>query len=420
MSQFMQDDNTSIKVPRIDTDAVRGQFPILHQEVKGRPLVYLDNAASSQKPESVIEAVAEYYRRDHANVHRGVHTLSERATDAYEGAREQCRAFVNAASTREIVFTRGTTESINLVASSFGETFVQPGDVIVVTTMEHHSNIVPWQMLCRRTGAELAVVPINDRGELDLAAFGALLERSPKMVALTHVSNALGTVNPVAGLARQARAAGAAVLVDGAQAVPHLPVDVQALDCDFYAFSGHKMYGPTGIGVLYGRESLLDAMAPWQGGGEMIREVSFEHTEYNVLPHKFEAGTPNVSGAVGLAAAIRFMQGLGVKAIAAHEADLLRHATALAAERDWFQVVGRAAIKAGVLSFTVDGAHPNDVGMMLDADGIAVRSGHHCAMPVMQRFALPATVRASFAVYNTREEIEQFFASVDKVRRLLA
>ncbi len=419
MPQFVQEDTTGINPPRIDIDAVRAAFPILDQEVKGKPLVYLDSAASSQKPVSVIDAIAEYYRRDHANVHRGVHTLSERATDAYEGARERCRAFLGAAGTTEIVFTRGTTESINLVAASFGETFVKPGDVILVTEMEHHSNIVPWQMLCQRHGATLAVAPMTDAGEMDLEAFDRQLDRQPVLVAITHVSNALGTVNPVAALVRRARDAGAKVLVDGAQAVPHLSVDVKALDCDFYAFSGHKVYAPTGIGVLYGRESLLEAMNPWQGGGEMIREVTFDHTEYNVLPHKFEAGTPNVSGAVGLKAAIDFVDDIGLRNIAAHESDLLRYATAKAAEREWFRVVGQAAAKAGVLSFDIEGAHPNDVGMMLDAEGIAVRAGHHCAMPVMQHFDLPATVRASLGVYNTREEIDKLFASIDKIRDLL-
>lgn len=419
MSQLMQEDSSGAPTPRVDVDAIRRQFPILDQQVKGKPLVYLDNAASSQKPLCVIDAIAAYYRTDHANVHRGVHTLSERATDAYEGARERCRAFIGASSSREIVFTRGTTESINLVAASFGETFVKSGDTVLVTEMEHHSNIVPWQMLCRRTGAELAVAPMRDTGELDLDAFDRQLEKQPVLVAIGHVSNALGTVNPVAELVRRAHDAGAKVLIDGAQAVPHLGVDVRALDCDFYAFSGHKMYGPTGIGVLYGRESLLDAMHPWQGGGEMIREVTFEHTEFNVLPHKFEAGTPNVSGAVGLAAAIDFMQDVGVRSIAGHESELLRHAGARAAERDWFRVVGNAAAKAGVMSFTIDGAHPNDIGMMLDADGFAVRAGHHCAMPVMQHYDVPATVRASLAVYNTRDEIDRLFASIDKVRDLL-
>ena len=420
MKQMIQENTATLTPAGIDTDGLRGQFPILDQQVKGRPLVYLDNAASSQKPLAVLDAMEHYYRHDHANVHRGVHTLSERATDAYEGARERCRRFLGAASTSEIVFVRGTTEGINLVASSFGETFVKPGDVIVVSEMEHHSNIVPWQMLCRRAGAVLKVVPMHDNGELDMDAYRALLAEGPALVALVHVSNSLGTVNPVAQMTRLAHDAGAKVLLDGAQAVPHMRVDVAELDCDFYVFSGHKMYGPTGIGVVYGREALLDVMAPWQGGGEMIREVSFEHTEYHVLPHKFEAGTPNIAGAVGLEAAIDFMERLGIESIAAHESELLRRAADHADRRDWFTVIGNAREKAGVMSFVVDGAHANDVGMMLDADGIAVRAGHHCTMPVMRHYGLPATARASFAAYNTVAEVDALFASIDKIHRLLA
>lgn len=403
----------------MDLKSVRAAFPILSQTVKGKPLVYLDSAASSQKPEHVIEALSTYYRHDHANVHRGVHTLSERATDAYEGARSRCRRFVNARDDSEIVFVRGATEGINLVANSFGEAFVGVDDAILISGMEHHSNIVPWQMLCRRTGARLLVAPILDSGELDLDAYVKLLEEEPVMVALAHVSNALGTVNPVAELTRLAHDAGARVLLDGAQAAPHMAVDVQALGCDFFVFSGHKMYAPTGVGVVYGREELLDAMPPWQGGGEMIREVGFEHTEYNVLPWKFEAGTPNISGAVGLAAAMDFMDSLGIDRISAHERDLLEYATATAASLPWFRTIGTAADKAGVLSFAIEGAHANDVGMLLDADGIAVRAGHHCAMPVMQRFEVPATVRASFAVYNTRAEVDSLFRSLEKIRNLL-
>jgi len=402
----------------VDIEAIRGRFPILHQSVKDKPLVYLDSAASSQKPDSVIDAVSAYYRNDHANVHRGVHTLSERATDAHEHAREACRAFINAASVSEIIFVRGATEAINLVAASYGEGFIETGDRILVTEMEHHANIVPWQLLCERKQAKLLVVPLLDSGELDLEVYRALLEKQPKLVAFTHVSNALGTVNPVKEMTALAHAAGAVVLVDGAQAVPHGLVDVADIGCDFYAFSGHKMYAPTGIGVLYGREALLDAMPPWQGGGEMIREVSFERTEYNVLPFKFEAGTPHIAGSVGLHAAIEFMQDIGVDRIARHEAALLARAEDLAAERDWLRVIGTAAAKAGVFSFDVPGIHPSDVGMMLDAEGVAVRTGHHCAMPAMKRYCLPATVRVSFGVYNSLSEIDTLFSAVDKVNRI--
>ncbi|KAA3631519.1 MAG: SufS family cysteine desulfurase, partial [Proteobacteria bacterium] len=369
-------DDIGSAADEIDVAKIRARFPILAQRVKGKPLVYLDNAASSQKPENVIDAVSAYYRHDHANVHRGVHTLSERATDAYEGARERCRGFINARSVSEIVFVRGTTEGINLVANSFGDAFVKQGDAILVTEMEHHSNIVPWQMLCRRKGARLLVAPMHDSGELDIEAYRRLLDEKPVIAALTHVSNALGTVNAVSDLTRMAHAAGSRVLVDGAQSIPHTRVDVEAIGCDFYVFSGHKMYAPTGIGVVYGREAILDAMPPWQGGGEMIREVTFEHTEFNVLPWKYEAGTPNISGAVGLASAIDFMEEIGVERIAAHERRLLDHATSQAVQRPWFRVIGTAGEKAGVLSFAIDGAHPNDVGMMLDAEGIAVRAGH--------------------------------------------
>ncbi len=404
----------------LDVQEIRRRFPVLHQNVKGKPLVYLDSAASSQKPDCVIDAVSHYYRHDHANVHRGIHTLSERATDAFEGARETCRGFINAASSREIVFVRGTTEAINLVAASYGDAFVNTGDAVVVTEMEHHANIVPWQMLCQRKGARLLVAKMTDEGELDMEVYRHLMEQQPVVVALTHVSNALGTVNPVRELTDLAHEVGAVVLVDGAQAVPHTTVDVEHIGCDFYVFSGHKMYAPTGIGVLYGRESLLEKMPPWQGGGEMIREVTFEHTEYNILPWKFEAGTPDIAGCVGLDAAIRFMQQAGIDVIASHESELLGYATDLAQQRPWFRIIGTARQKAGVLSFEIDGIHPNDVGMMLDAEGIAVRTGHHCAMPVMQHYCVPATVRASFGIYNTKEEIDALFRAVDKVRNLFS
>ena len=404
--------------PVLDVAAVRRQFPVLDQSVKGKPLVYLDSAASSQKPECVIDAVARYYRRAHSNVHRGVHTLSERATDEFENAREACRRFLNAKSSAEIVFVRGTTEAINLVAYSYGDAVLKRGDRVVVTGMEHHSNIVPWQMLCRRKDAQLRVAPVTDAGELDVDAYRRLMAEEPAIVALTHVSNALGTVNPVRELVAMAHDAGAAALVDGAQAAPHQVVDVRALDCDFYAFSGHKTYAPTGIGVLYGRQSLLESMPPWQGGGEMIRSVSFERTEYNVLPWKFEAGTPNISGAVGLRAAVEFMEDLSVDAVGAHEAGLLDRAAALAAERPWMRVIGAAPRKAGVLSFDVEGAHPSDVGMILDAEGVAIRAGHHCAMPLMQRYGLAATARASVGAYNTIEDIDALFAAIDKAHRL--
>ncbi len=401
-------------------ERLRSDFPVLHQEVHGRPLVYLDNAASAQKPEAVIEAVHHYYRHDHANVHRGVHTLSERATAAFEGAREKMRRFLNARSIREIVFVRGTTEAINLVAQSYGRNRLAGEDEILITEMEHHSNIVPWQLLAGQTGARLSVVPFDDAGVLDLAQYRRLLERAPTIVALTHVSNALGTVNPIAEMVALARAAGAVVLVDGAQAAPHLGIDVQAIDCDFYALSAHKMYGPTGIGVLYGREALLEAMPPYQGGGEMIKSVSFEQNVYADLPHKFEAGTPHIAGAVGLGAAIDYVSDTGLDRIARHEHDLLDYATQALAAVDGVHLIGTAPEKAGIVSFTLEGVHPHDIATVLDHEGIAVRAGHHCAMPVMRHFGVAATVRASLGLYNTRAEIDALVTAIDAVKRMFA
>ena len=412
--------NRSLVPEQLDVEVIRQDFPILDQQVKGKPLVFLDSAASSQKPLCVIDAIANYYKNDHSNVHRGVHTLSERATDLFEQARERARGFVNAASIEEVLFVRGTTEGINLVANSAGEAFVDAGDSVLITEMEHHANIVPWQMLCQRRDANLLVAPMDADGALDFEAFDTLLLKQPKLVAITHVSNALGSINPVKKLIEKAHAAGALVLIDGAQAVPHMGVDVQDLDCDFYTFSGHKMYGPTGQGILYGRKSLLESMPPWQGGGEMIREVTFDHTEYNVSPWKFEAGTPDIAGAVGLGVAMEYLNALGMDQVAAHEKRLLDYAHQLAAERPWFTVIGTASEKAGVLSFQIDGVHANDTGMLLDAEGVAVRTGHHCAMPVMQRYCIPGTARASLGIYNTYSDIDALFRAVDKVYQLFA
>ncbi|CAN5317582.1 cysteine desulfurase [soil metagenome] len=404
----------------LDVERIRRDFPILDQEVHGHALAYLDNAASAQRPRSVIEAVRHYEEHDHANVHRGVHTLSQRATEAFEGARETVRGFLNARSTREIIFTRGTTEAINLVAQSFGRPRLRRGDEILISHMEHHSNIVPWQLLCDQTGAQLTVAPINDQGELDMAGFERKISPRTRLVALSHVSNALGTVNPVADVVALAHDAGVPVLLDGAQAVPHMAVDVQALDCDFFAFSSHKMFGPTGIGVLYGKEALLDDMPPWQGGGDMILSVEFEHTVYNDLPFRFEAGTPNISAAIGLGAAIDYLQSIGMERISAWEAQLLEQATAMLRDVPGVRLIGTAADKASVLAFVLDGVHPHDLGTILDADGIAIRTGHHCAMPLMDFFGVPATARASFAFYNTIGEAERLAASVSRARELLA
>jgi cysteine desulfurase/selenocysteine lyase len=390
-----------------DVAALRARFPILDQQVNGKPLAYLDNGASMQMPESVINTVAHYQRQLHANVHRGVHTLSQLATDAFEGARERVRRFLNAASTHEVIFTRGTTESINLVAQSWGRANLAADDEIIVTALEHHANLVPWQMVARETGARLRVAPIDSHGQLRFEAFQALLNDRTRLVAVAHVSNALGTVLPVKRVIDAAHAAGALALVDGAQAVAHLPVDVRALDADFYAFSGHKLYGPTGIGVLYGREALLDSMPPWMGGGDMIRTVSYETSTWNELPYKFEAGTPNISGAVGLAAAMDFLEELGLAEAAAHEHQLLTAATAALMRIPGVHIHGTAEEKGPVLSFTVQGIHPHDLGTILDHEGVAIRAGHHCAMPLMDLLGLPATARASFACYNTLAEVEQ-------------
>ena len=396
----------------------RADFPILAERIHDRPLVYLDNGASSQRPRQVIDAERQYAEHMHANVHRGVHTLSQRATDAFEGARERIRLFLNARSTREIIFTRGTTEAINLVAQSYARPRLAPGDEILITWLEHHSNIVPWQMVAAATGARLVVAPINARGELELERFRSLLSDRTCLVATAHVSNALGTVLPVQQIIELAHARGVPVLLDGAQAVPHAAVDVRALDCDFYAFSGHKLYGPTGIGVLYGREALLEAMPPWQGGGDMILTVRFDGTTYNQLPFKFEAGTPNISGAVGLAAAVDYVDGIGLKRIAAYEQGLLAHASERLSAIDGLRIIGTAQHKSSLVSFTLEGVHPHDLGTILDQEGIAIRTGHHCAMPVMEFFGLPATARASFAFYNTRAEIDRLAEAVASARAL--
>ena len=406
--------------PPLDVEAVRREFPVLAREVNGRPLCYLDNAASSQRPRAVIDAVSRYYETSHANVHRGVHRLSQEATDLFEGARETLRRFVNARSTREVIFVRGTTEAINLVAQSYARPRLQPGDEILVSWLEHHANIVPWQMVCEQTGARLRVIPITRSGEVDFEAFLGLLNERTRLLALAHVSNALGTVVPVGRFITEAKRRGIPVLLDGAQAAPHMAVDVQALDCDFYCFSGHKMCGPTGIGVLYGREALLEAMPPWQGGGDMILAVSFERTVYNSLPYKFEAGTPHIAGAIGLGRAAEYLESLGLERIAAAEQSLLDYATARLAEVPGLTVVGTAPQKAAVVSFTVEGVHPHDLGTILDAEGVAIRTGHHCAMPVMEFYGVPATARASFAFYNTRAEVDRLVDALAVAREMLA
>ncbi|MDH3266094.1 MAG: cysteine desulfurase [Gammaproteobacteria bacterium] len=398
----------------------RADFPALQQAVNSHPLVYLDSAASAQQPTSVIDAVAEYQRHDHANVHRGVHTLSHRATDAYEGARDRIQAFINASSRTEIVLTSGTTESINLVAQSFCRPRLAAGDKVLITHLEHHSNIVPWQIVCEQTGAELVVAPINQSGELDMAGFEAVLTKDVRMLAIAHVSNALGTVNPVKDIIAKASALNIPVLVDGAQGVPHMQIDVQDLDCDFYAFSGHKMFGPTGTGVLYGKEALLDAMPPYQGGGDMILEVSFAGTTYNELPYKFEAGTPNISGVIGLGAAIDYLQSIGMPEIARHEQQLLAYMGEKLAAIDGIRLIGTAANKASVQSFLVDDIHPHDLGTILDHQGVAIRTGHHCAMPVMDFFAVAGTARASLALYNNCDDIDKLAAGIEKAQEIFA
>jgi cysteine desulfurase/selenocysteine lyase len=398
-----------------DIDRVRGDFPILSRQVRGKPLVYLDNAATTQKPKSVIDRLVRYYSEENSNVHRGVHYLSEIATVAYEDVRTVIKRFLNARSEKEIVFTRGTTESINLVVQSWGRANIREGDEIVISAIEHHSNIVPWQLLCEEKGARLRVIPVNDSGVVLLDDYARMLNSRVKIVSITHASNALGTINPIRKMTAMAHAAGALVLIDGAQGVPHMTVDVQAIDCDFYAFSGHKVYGPTGVGVLYGRESLLDSMPPWQGGGDMILSVSFEKTTYNALPYKFEAGTPNIAGVIGLGAAVEYVTSLGLDTIAAHEQDLLHYATRKLQEIDGIRIIGTAPEKAAVISFVLEGVHPHDIGTILDQDGIAVRTGHHCAQPLMMRFNVPATGRASFGLYNRREEADQLADGLRKV-----
>jgi cysteine desulfurase/selenocysteine lyase len=410
---------TRAPVATLDVEAIRRDFPVLERVVHGRPLSYLDNAASSQRPRSVIDAMSRYYETSHANVHRGVHTLSQEATDLFEGAREKVRRFINARSTREVIFVRGTTEAVNLVAQSFGRSRFAAGDEILISWLEHHANIVPWQMLCQQTGAVLKVAPITQSGEVDFEAFAALLSPRTKLVALAHVSNALGTVVPVQRFIRAARERGIPVLLDGAQAVPHMKVDVQALDCDFYAFSGHKMCGPAGIGVLYGREALLREMPPWQGGGDMILAVTFEKTVYNELPYKFEAGTPAIADVIGLGAAVDYLEELGMDRIAAVEHGLLVYANERLAGIPGLHFVGTAPDKAAVVSFTLDRVHPHDLGTILDNEGVAIRTGHHCAMPVMDFFGVPATARASFAFYNTRAEIDRLVDALHVAREML-
>jgi cysteine desulfurase/selenocysteine lyase len=402
----------------MSVSAHRSDFPILTRLVHGKPLVYLDSANTTQKPAAVLERMDRYYREENANIHRGTHLLSELATAAYEGAREKVRGFLNAKSTREIVFLRGTTEAINLVASSFGQAFVKKGDEILITQMEHHSNIVPWQLLCQRSGAVLKVVPIDDRGEIVFEEYERLLSDRTRLVSIVHVSNALGTVNPVKRVIDLAHARGVPVLVDGAQSAPHVPVDVQALDCDFFAFSGHKIYGPTGAGALYAKERWLEAMPPYQGGGDMIASVSFEKTTYNELPYKFEAGTSNIAGGIGVGAAIDYLLGVGLDSIAAHEHDLLAYGTELLLGIPGLTLVGTAREKAGVLSFVMDEIHPHDIGTILDREGVAIRTGHHCAQPVMTRYGLPATARASLGLYNTREDLDALVKGLGTVREV--
>ena len=405
---------TPVVGPGVDIETVRTDFPVLHQMVNGKPLVYLDNASTSQKPQAVIDTLVQYYTMDNSNVHRGVHTLSQRATDHYEEARAKVRKFINAEADEEIIYVRGTTEGINLVAQTFGRQNVGEGDEIIVTAMEHHSNIVPWQILCQERGAHLKVIPITDSGELVMEEYERLLGPRTKLVSIVHQSNALGTVNPAKQITDMAHGLGVPVLVDGAQSAPHMTVDVQDLGCDFFVFSGHKLYGPTGIGVLYGRADLLNAMPPYQGGGEMIKSVTFEKTIYNDLPHKFEAGTPDIAGAIGLGTAIDYISNLGMSNIYNYERELLEYGTQRLSAIEGLQIIGTAREKAGVLSFVMEGIHPHDIGTILDTEGIAVRTGHHCAQPVMDRYEIPATARASLALYNTREEIDALVKGIDR------
>lgn len=408
----------ALNTTALDIEAIRADFPILQQQVKGKPLVYLDNAATTQKPQVVIDTLTRYYSTINSNVHRGAHTLSDLATREFEGARETVQRFLNAAHSHEIVWTRGTTESINLVAQCFGSR-LQPGDEILISAMEHHSNIVPWQLLAERCGAVLKVIPVTNEAELDMDQFESLLSERTKLVSVVHVSNALGTVNPVKTIVQKAHAAGALVMLDGAQATPHWTVDVQDLDCDFYAFSGHKVFGPTGIGALYGKTAVLDTLPPYQGGGEMIEKVSFSGTTFNALPYRFEAGTPNIAGAIGLAAAIDYLAQFDRAQLAAHEQQLLHATLERAADDPDIQLIGKARDKAGVFSFLLKGAHPHDVGTLLDQQGVAIRTGHHCAMPIMDQYAIPGTARASFAFYNTLDDVERFFAALNKAKTFL-
>ena len=405
---------SSVVGPGIDVKKVRADFPVLHQTVNGKPLVYLDNASTSQKPQAVIDSLVQYYSADNSNVHRGVHTLSQRATDHYEEARTKVRNFLNAESDHEIIYVRGTTEGINLVAYSFGRQNIGEGDEVIVTAMEHHSNIVPWQILCQEKGAYLKVIPINDHGELLMDEYEKLLSPRTKLVSIVHQSNALGTINPAKEIIDMAHSRGVPVLLDGAQSVQHLPIDVRGLGCDFFAFSGHKLYGPTGIGVLYGKAEMLDSMAPYQGGGEMIKSVTFEKTIYNDLPHKFEAGTPDIAGAIGLGTAIDYVSNLGMGNIQAYEHELLEYGTECLSSIEGLSIIGTAKEKGAVLSFVMEGIHPHDIGTILDMEGIAVRTGHHCAQPVMDRFEIPATARASLGLYNTKEEIDALVKGIDR------
>lgn len=404
---------------KVDFAAVRADFPLLKRRMNGQPLAFLDSAASSQKPQTVLDALNHYYEAQNANVHRGVYQLSQEATDAYEGGRRAAQRFINAQHEHEIILVRGTTEGINLVANSYGREFLKPGDEILVSAMEHHSNIVPWQMIAQQTGANLKVIPINDRGEIIMEAYENLLSEKTRIVAVVHVSNSLGTINPIKAIIDKAHAIDVPVLVDGAQAIPHMAIDVQELDADFYVFSGHKLFGPTGIGILYGKEALLNAMPPYQGGGEMIDRVSFERTTYNHLPHKFEAGTPDISGAIGLGAAIEYVEQIGHSAIGAYEQELLEYATQQLKTIEGLRIIGEAEHKASVISFLIDGTHPYDVGTILDKLGVAVRTGHHCTQPLMDRYQIPGTIRASFAFYNNTEDIDRLVAGVQRAARML-
>ena len=401
-----------------DVEKFRKDFPILNEQVRGKPLVYLDNAATSQKPKQVIEILDAYYRETNSNIHRGVHTLSEKATAIYEKVRGKVKEFINADTTKEIVFVRGATEGINLVAQSFGRNTLKAGDEIIITELEHHSNIVPWQILSEQTGATLKYIPINDAGELILEEYEELLSVKTRIVAVGHISNALGTINPIKTIIDKAHAVGAKVIVDGAQAVPHIQVDIKELDCDFYVFSGHKLFGPTGIGVLYGKEAILESMPPYQGGGDMIQTVSMEKSTYNAIPYKFEAGTPHIAGVVGLGAAIDYVNELGLETAAQYEIELLDYADEQASQVHGLNFIGTAKNKTSILSFTLDGIHPHDIGTILDGEGVAIRAGHHCAMPVMERFNIPATARASFAFYNTRHEIDALIQAIDKCQKV--